>query len=128
MIEMPLCRVCKRLKDFELGEYERVIAHCEAYPNGIPEAVFYAGHIYAKPNDNGLHFEPLESTFYDMFLKKTEGKENNEYKELQEYFSELDMSDEEWIEKQMKELEIPKEEAQSLLPARMRRETELKIW
>ena len=28
-----------------------------AYPNGIPEAVYWTGHFLPKPNDNGVQFE-----------------------------------------------------------------------
>ena len=101
MRERGFCQYCKRLYDFHLGEYDKVIAHCEAYPNGIPEAVFYAGHFYPKPDDNGLQFLPKkEDSLPD---RKSENAENKKYQELKEYYIELDMSEEEWTRLHQKE-------------------------
>lgn len=124
MMAYVLCDFCKRLKDFELGEYDKVIAHCEAYPEGIPEAVVYAGHLYPKPDDNGLQFlgEVPDN------LKKSRVKENREYRELKKYYKELDMSDDEWIKYKQESEKLSYEEAEMLLAIRNRREDEPKIW
>ena len=122
----PLCCKCARLKDFKVGEYGRVIAHCEAYPNGIPEAVVYAGHLFPKPDDNGLQFV-LENP--DEYVRETTQRaENREYRELKAYYEELDMSDDEWVVMMMKTKKIPEEEARIFLDLRPRRETEPKKW
>lgn len=50
---MPnLCAACKRLTDSERGR-------CEAFPDGIPDAIFKQGGDHRKPvyADRGLQFE-----------------------------------------------------------------------
>ena len=126
MIGKPLCCKCARLKDFKVGEYDKVIAHCEAYPDGIPEAVVYAGHIYPKPNDNGLQFVPENPDTY--VRKTTKREENKEYKELKEYYEVLDMTDDEWVEMKKRTTKLPEEEIRMFLDMRPRRETEPKKW
>ena len=129
MISSPLCCRCARLKDFKLGEYQKVIAHCEAYPDGIPEAVIYAGHIFPKPGDNNLQFTPKKPD-EKLMWRHDEKAENREYKELREYYKELDMTDDEWVKAMQKEnkLSDDKEEIEIALEFRPRRETEPRKW
>ena len=101
------CERCKYFHGMHLEKYDKVVAHCEAYPDGIPEAVFYAGHRYPKPDDNGLQFTPKTENDLPKYLSNR--AENKRYRELKEYYEELDMSDEEWEEKQRKRIEkLPK--------------------
>ena len=126
MIIKPLCCKCARLKDFRIEEYGKVIAHCEAYPNGIPEAVVHAGHLYPKPDDNGLQFVPKKP---DSYIRKVAKKEENqEYRELKEYYDELDKTDDEWIEMKKRTTKLPEEEIRMFLDMRPRRETESEKW
>lgn len=44
----PLCLSCKHYHEGEI---------CDAYPEGIPAAIYWTSHFYPKPNDNGIQFE-----------------------------------------------------------------------
>ena len=123
------CNWCKRLYDFHLGEYDRVIAHCEAYPNGIPESVFYAGHFYPKPGDNGLQFDYKDTDLVGIIEKKSQEEENESYERIKKEEEELDMTDEEWLKmRHQKNDEMAKLPDELLLPFRSRRENQPKIW
>ena len=37
-------------------DWDKTKESCDTYPNGIPEAVFRAGHRFPKPNDHGVQF------------------------------------------------------------------------
>ena len=144
MIKAICCTCCKRLYDFSLEEYDKVIAHCEAYPNGIPEAVVYAGHFYPKPNDNGFLFVPTERGKKVEKLSKEE--EDSIYNELKQHYEELDMSNEEWLSMKRKQFEedlkkdkegsieyiidevLLEQSDEDILESKPRRETEPKIW
>lgn len=126
MRRLPLCCRCARLKDFKVEKYEKVVAHCEAYPDGIPEAVVYAGHRYPKPDDKELQFTPKNPE--EHIRKVSQKEEDEEYKELQKYYEELDMTDEEWVEMKKKTTKLPEEEIRMFLDMRPRRETEPKTW
>jgi len=129
MIRLPLCCRCARLKDFKLGEYQKIVAHCEAYPDGIPEAVFYAGHIFAKPDDNGLQFTP-KNPDEKIRWRRGEKAENQEYRELKSYYEILDMPDDEWVKLMQKEKKLSDNpiEIEIELEFRQRRETEPRKW
>lgn len=47
----PLCLTCKRLTGEQV---------CEAFPNGIPDAIYWGGynHRNSYPGDNGLRYLP----------------------------------------------------------------------
>ena len=118
----PLCDFCTRLKSYKLEEYDKIIGTCEAYPKGIPEAVFYAGHIYPKPGDNGKQFKSEDGKVPE-FHQQSQKEEDTNYKEYAEYYEELDMTDEEFQAK------MKREHGQNWMFYRKpRRETEPKIW
>lgn len=84
-----MCYLCSRTlfiggEESEI-EYKdgKVSIKCEAYPNGVPEEVFYSGHIYPKPGDNGLHYEPLNPN-WDIFsyFERTQEEEDSFYQYL----------------------------------------------
>ena len=51
MIPANICIVCMRYRDGK---------KCEAYPNGIPQAIWMGEHDHREPypGDNGIRFEP----------------------------------------------------------------------
>ena len=107
MSRSPLwCELCARLKDSELNEdmTERTY-YCEAYPKGIPEAVFQSGHLYPKPGDNGLRFKPINAKVMKQFsyLNHSQEEEDADYRGYQEYYEEVEMSDFEFAEKMKRE-------------------------
>ena len=107
MSRSPLwCELCARLKDSELNEdmTERTY-YCEAYPKGIPEAVFQSGHLYPKPGDNGLRFKPINAKVMKQFsyLNHSQEEEDADYRGYQEYYEEVNMSDVEFAEKMKRE-------------------------
>ena len=57
---MPLCLICKHF--ISAGEY------CKAYPDGIPEAVYWTGHFLPKPDDNGVQFEARDDADKEFVL------------------------------------------------------------
>ena len=49
-------------KDLKRGfnvDPEKAQESCDAYPDGIPDAVFSAGHRFSKPDDKGIQFQEL---------------------------------------------------------------------
>lgn len=62
---------------------------CEAYPNGIPEAIFFTSHFYAKPNDNNLQFSPVKDKRAKALtrLKPKQDEEDAAYEFAKEYYS-----------------------------------------
>lgn len=107
MIRGPVwCELCARLKDSRLNENntERTY-YCEAYPDGIPEAVFESGHLYPKPGDNGLQFKPVNDAILKAYsyLNQTQEEEDANYKGYAEYYEEVNMSDAEFAEKMKRE-------------------------
>lgn len=73
----PLCNLCKRLSKFHV---------CEAYPNGIPDAVYFAGHIFPKPGDGGLQFIPLNQSDYKLFEETTKEEEDDSYEFYRDHY------------------------------------------
>lgn len=128
MIKLPLCCRCARLKDFERKEYEKIVAHCEAYPDGIPEAVIYAGHFFPKPDDNGLQFIPENPN--EHIKEHIQKVEDKEYKELKRYYEELDMTDDDWVKAMQKKNKLSDNplEIEAALSLRPKRETEPRKW
>lgn len=124
MLAHPLwCQECVRLRDFEVNDNGiNVKATCEAYPKGIPEAVIYAGHVYQKPNDNGLQFKCKSKTIPD-YLQQTKKEEETNYREYAEFFEELNMTEEEFRAK-MKKLHGD----DGILYKKPTLETEPRIW
>ncbi|MDK2892843.1 hypothetical protein [Methanohalophilus sp.] len=55
--EPPLCDTCKHLNRGILGWWK-----CKAYPDGIPEKIFWGDVDHHKPykGDNGIQYEPME--------------------------------------------------------------------
>lgn len=45
-------------------------AKCEAYPDGIPDALYSMAHFHTKPfkGDNGIKFELDENSSYKAYL------------------------------------------------------------
>lgn len=56
MTQIPLCTICKHYWGLD---------RCRAFPEGIPESVFWGKHLAPIPGDNGLTFEnnPIIDTF-----------------------------------------------------------------
>ncbi len=100
------CELCARLTDSKLNEdFTERTYYCEAYPDGIPEAVFYAGHLYPKPDDHGLRFKPIDEREMKQldYLEHTQAEEDENYRGLKEYYEEVNMTDEEFTEKMKRE-------------------------
>ena len=100
------CDFCTRATDSELNEdMTKRTYYCEAYPKGIPEAVFYAGHLYPKPGDNGLRFKPIDERVIKDFsyLQQTQEEEDANYRGYKEFYDEVKMSDVEFTEKMKRE-------------------------
>ena len=75
MRRMPLCVLCKHYYRFnEKYQYKC----CEAYPNGIPEAVYWTGHFKPKPNDNGIQFEARDDVEDDIINRYREILQNED--------------------------------------------------
>ena len=73
MRALPMCYYCERSKYNNDG----LIKICEAYPDGIPQAVLEAGHFFPKPGDNGIQFKGN----YPFSDGRTEEDENKGYDE-----------------------------------------------
>ena len=100
------CEICARLKDSRLSEDMTIRTfYCEAYPDGIPEAVFYAGHMYPKPGDNGLQFKPVNDAVMEIYsyLRHSQKDEDANYQGYAKYYEEVNMSDAEFVEKMKRE-------------------------
>lgn len=87
---MPLCHLCKRFNDDDSWT-------CEAYPNGIPEAVQYSGHMYPKTGDNGLQFIAKDkNSLLWPYDEATQQEENEAYQAELERLYEQSIPDSEW--------------------------------
>ena len=75
---IPMCEFCKR----RLEDKDRA---CEAYPNGIADAVYFAGHLFPKPGDGGKQFIPSSIKSYDFFTKQTKKEEDASYETFKHY-------------------------------------------
>lgn len=64
MVIFSRCIDCKHLFDKTVDEIDRKFK-CPAYPNGIPEEIFFdgSGCICNTLNANKIHFEPLDKNF-----------------------------------------------------------------
>lgn len=74
------CDICARLK----GRNESGRHYCEAYPDGVPESVFYSGHLYPKKGDNGLQFKAVTGMKIPDYLQQTQDEEEEAYREMTE--------------------------------------------
>ena len=106
ILRPPLCWLCKHLKperkydeDLDYTTY-----YCAAYPDGVPEAVFEAGHRYPKPGDHGIQFE-LKDGEKDLppEMRSTQAEEDKSYRWYANYYEELNMTDEEFEAKMKRE-------------------------
>ena len=93
-----LCFYCKHLQDKHLSDSPigRTDLVCDAYPDGIPEAVFKTGHLYAKPGDNGVQYEIKDGMETPSVYKISKKDEDENYKAEEEYYCELAIPDDEW--------------------------------
>ena len=58
--ESPICHTCKHRKNLST-----IPPTCEAFPNGIPDDIFYEGNPHDKPipgQDNDIVFEEDKTT------------------------------------------------------------------
>lgn len=104
MSKMPeMCFFCERnyyardelkkgLNGYDF-DWKKAIRSCEAYPSGIPKSVFLTGHIYPKPDDNGLQFKGTNP--FDSY-KTTQDDEDRAYQSVEQYISEQLMPPEEY--------------------------------
>jgi hypothetical protein len=104
MSKMPeMCFFCERnyyaIEELKKGldeydfDWRKVIRSCEAYPSGIPKAVFLSGHLYSKPDDNGLQFKG-KNPFENYIMTKEE--EDRIYLSVNQYIEEQLMNTEEY--------------------------------
>ena len=105
---IPLCNICKHLHDEGSFDEKRGISidYCDAYPDGIPEAVQRSGHIYPKPGDNGIEFEPISAAskfVLEHYTGQSQAEEDEAYNWYANYYEELDMTDEEFTAKMKRE-------------------------
>lgn len=78
----PLCFFCKHLVDsFYDEEADKTTYYCEAYPKGIPEAVFKSGHLYPKPCDNGVQFKLSEDRKLPDYYHRSQEEEDDLFKD-----------------------------------------------
>ena len=101
-----LCFLCKHIKGSRYDEQrDESTYYCKAYSQGIPEAVFHAGHLYPKPGDNGIQFEQMSGalTPEDVGRNHSQEEEDADYRGYQEYYEEVEMSDFEFAEKMKRE-------------------------
>ena len=105
MTRMPLwCELCARLTASRLNEDNtKRTYYCEAYPKGIPEAIFESGHLYPKPGDNGLQFKAIKGAKLPEYLKQSQEEEDENYRGYAEYYEEVNMSDAEFEAKMRRE-------------------------
>ena len=84
----PMCYYCEHVR--RDNDKRIQVETCDAYPNGIPEAVLEAGHKFPKPNDNGIQFKG-SYPFPDEINEITEEDEDKSYDEEvmtdEEYFA-----------------------------------------
>lgn len=54
----PICLMCKHNR----GAQDNIGATCDAFPDGIPEAILTSEFIHTQshPGDHGIQFEPIE--------------------------------------------------------------------
>lgn len=62
-LTLPLCSIC-RYRQMDTLNYRKSFPACDAFPNGIPEAVRKNGieHRRTISGDNGIHFELAADT------------------------------------------------------------------
>ena len=84
-------------KDLKRGfdiDPDKAQKSCDAYPDGIPDAVFSAGHRFPKPNDKGIQFQGYEG--FDIMDNRTQEQEDDAYKNVFESIDRENMTDEEY--------------------------------
>ncbi|MBR1436907.1 MAG: hypothetical protein IJ587_00080 [Synergistaceae bacterium] len=74
------CDICARRR----GQNESGKPYCDAYPEGVPESVFYSGHLYPKEGDNGLRFKAISGVKVPKYLQQTQEEEDTSYREMTE--------------------------------------------
>ena len=88
---MPLCLFCKHYREDKSirpkDEDEELFYTCDAYPEGIPHAVQWGGHLYPKPNDNGIQFELKDGAKLSEDYQFTQEEEEENYQDEYEYYS-----------------------------------------
>ena len=59
----PQCIECKHAPGNQGRPVTKPGAWCDAFPDGIPEDIFWGDHNHKKPypGDNGIRFEPIET-------------------------------------------------------------------
>lgn len=98
------CELCARMTGSSLSDdLTTRTLYCEAYPDGVPEAVYHAGHFYPKPGDNGLQFKLIEGIKLPEYIEQSQEKEDANYRGYAEYYGELDMTEDEFREKMKRE-------------------------
>ncbi len=57
-----LCFKCKHFQDYRVTN-DGAIPICAAFPNKIPDKIFFEGRDHTKPypGDHGIQFEPIET-------------------------------------------------------------------
>lgn len=62
---MPICRVCAHFRGMAGRDAHGYGGHgtCDAYPNGIPDAIWESRVDHRQPytGDGGIHFEPKDA-------------------------------------------------------------------
>lgn len=83
-IAVPLCMKCQRLHSE--AKAPRVAATCDAFPEGIPRAIYWDGerHFDPYPGDNGLQFLPRPG-FEDMEAKWRDPARQERERQQQEW-------------------------------------------
>lgn len=74
-----ICLACAHLREetADTGITSKATATCDAFPDGIPDAIYRAGFDHRAPfeGDNGVRFalEPEMDEFLEMYERSREG-------------------------------------------------------
>ena len=63
LLRSRLCWYCKHYHEEEIGR------KCNAYPDEIPDEVFWTSHWTPYKGDNGIMFEPISAIDEEMLRK-----------------------------------------------------------